>query len=111
MTSDSEDLAARILALEEHATAQQAEADTVWVLRSAYYILIMQVGFALLEAGSVRRKNKVNIMMKNIMDFGFGGLTFLTFGYGLAFGTDSQDLYILSHAGASTDSNVSLISF
>lgn len=46
----------------------------------------MQTGFALVEAGIVRRKNGVNIMMKNIADVCIGGLAFYIFGFGLAFG-------------------------
>lgn len=46
----------------------------------------MQTGFALVEAGIVRRKNGVNIMMKNIADVCIGGLAFYIFGFGLMFG-------------------------
>ena len=46
----------------------------------------MQTGFALVEAGIVRTKNSVNIMMKNIADVCIGGLAFWIFGYGLMFG-------------------------
>ena len=38
--------------------------DTVWVVLSAAMILLMEGGFALLEAGFVRYKNSVNIIMK-----------------------------------------------
>ena len=36
-------------------------ADVAWVLASAFRIMMMQGGFALLETGSVRAANTVNI--------------------------------------------------
>ena len=38
--------------------------DTIWVVLTAAMILLMEGGFALLEAGFVRSKNSVNIIMK-----------------------------------------------
>lgn len=38
--------------------------DTIWVVLTAAMILLMEGGFALLEAGFVRTKNNVNIIMK-----------------------------------------------
>ena len=57
--------------------------SVLWVMRSAISILLMQTGFALLEAGSVRVINAVNIMMKNIADMVLGFLIFFMIGYGL----------------------------
>jgi len=50
--------------------------DTVWVLIAAVLVMFMQAGFALLEAGFTRSKNAVNILMKNLMDFSFGTITY-----------------------------------
>lgn len=46
----------------------------------------MQTGFALVESGVVRSKNEVNIMMKNVVDVCFGGLSYYLFGFGLMYG-------------------------
>ena len=40
----------------------------------------------MLEAGNVSGKNEVNIMVKNVVDVVFGGLTYWMFGFGLSFG-------------------------
>lgn len=45
-------------------------------------------GFGLLEAGSVSRRNEVNIMVKNAVDVVFGGVSYWAFGFGLSFGND-----------------------
>ena len=37
-------------------------------------IIFMQAGFAFLEAGSVRAKNTINILIKNFSDLCFGKL-------------------------------------
>ncbi len=60
--------------------------DTVWVLLAAILVMFMQAGFALLEAGFTRSKNAVNILMKNLMDFSFGTISYWVVGFGLMFG-------------------------
>ncbi|ESP05195.1 hypothetical protein LOTGIDRAFT_102290 [Lottia gigantea] len=62
--------------------------DATWILTSSFIIFTMQSGFGLLEAGSVSGKNEVNIMMKNVVDVVFGGVTYWAFGYGFSFGQD-----------------------
>ena len=49
-------------------------------------IFLMQCGFAFLEAGSVRTKNTVNILIKNMLDCLLGSLAYWAIGWGLAEG-------------------------
>jgi len=49
-------------------------------------VFLMQCGFALLEAGAVRSKNTVNILIKNMLDCLIGGLFYWAFGWGFAYG-------------------------
>ena len=63
--------------------------DTMFVLLSAYLVFLMQAGFAMLCAGSVRSKNTMNIMLKNVLDACVGALFFYVFGYGVAYGAGS----------------------
>ena len=49
-------------------------------------VMLMQAGFAILEAGLTRQKNCNNVLMKNIMDFAIGSIIFLVVGFGLMFG-------------------------
>jgi Amt family ammonium transporter len=62
--------------------------DTIWVVLTAAMILLMEGGFALLEAGFVRRKNAVSIIMKIFADIAVGALVFFLFGFALMFGKD-----------------------
>lgn len=62
--------------------------DIVWVLLAAALVMFMQPGFAMVEAGFTRSKNTANILMKNLVDFSVGSLTFFLIGYALMFGTD-----------------------
>ncbi len=57
-------------------TAIQSGLDTIWVVLTAAMILLMEGGFALLEAGFVRQKNAVSIIMKVFVDIAFGALIF-----------------------------------
>ncbi|MEO9772872.1 ammonium transporter [Roseibium sp.] len=68
------------------ATFQQS-LDMVWVLFAASLVLLMQVGFMLLEAGLVRSKNSINVAQKNLLDLAVSVLIFAIFGFSLAFGT------------------------
>lgn len=51
---------------------------------------MMQAGFAMLCAGSVRQKNVKNIMLKNILDACGGAIGFYTVGYAFAYGDDGS---------------------
>ena len=59
--------------------------NIVWVFLGAVMVMLMQAGFAILEAGLTRQKNCNNVLMKNIMDFAIGSIIFLV-GFGLMFG-------------------------
>jgi Amt family ammonium transporter len=72
--------------MEETVTGLAAGIDTVWLLISAMVVFFMQAGFAMLEAGSSRSKNAINIMMKNLMDFAFATVSYLAIGYAFMFG-------------------------
>lgn len=71
--------------------------DSVWVVIGGILVFFMQVGFALIESGSVRSKNTVNVLMKNYMDTCIGGLVFWLFGFGLMFGLNQSGWIGLSH--------------
>ena len=62
-------------------------ADTLWVLVAAFLVFFMQAGFAMVEAGFTRAKNAVNILMKNLMDFSIGSLSYWAIGFAIMFGT------------------------
>ncbi|TCP30027.1 Amt family ammonium transporter [Scopulibacillus darangshiensis] len=62
--------------------------NTTWVVLTAAMILLMEGGFALLEAGFVRYKNNVNIIMKIFADITIGTLCFYFIGFGLMYGAD-----------------------
>ena len=76
--------------------AQDLTADTVqdnlnyvWTILAACLVFFMQAGFAMVEVGFTRAKNAVNIIMKNMMDVGAGGLAFFFVGFGVMFGTSA----------------------
>mmetsp|Transcript_24853 Transcript_24853/g.34246 ORF Transcript_24853/g.34246 Transcript_24853/m.34246 type:complete len:530 (+) Transcript_24853:262-1851(+) len=75
-------LAETIAKLEELTSA----VDTVFLLFSAYLVFIMQCGFALLCAGSVRSKNTMNILLKNVIDACVGAGVYYLVGFGVAYG-------------------------
>ena len=68
--------------------------DTLWMLIAAFLVFWMQIGFALVEAGFTRTKNITNILMKNLLDFVIGSLTFLAIGFALMYGGDGAFIEI-----------------
>ena len=61
----------------------------VWFLIGAALVFWMQAGFAMVETGFARAKNAGNILMKNLMDFCIGTVTFILIGFGLFLGEDA----------------------
>ncbi|MEZ5949646.1 MAG: ammonium transporter [Planctomycetaceae bacterium] len=68
--------------------AVRTETDWLWTCIAAFLVFFMQAGFALVEAGFTRSKNCVNIIMKNLLDFSLGSITFWLVGFGLMFGAN-----------------------
>ncbi|HEY3424825.1 MAG TPA: ammonium transporter, partial [Negativicutes bacterium] len=66
--------------------------DTVWVLLCAALVFLMEGGFAALEAGFVRSKNSLNIIMKVLMDCTVGMLGYFIFGFALMYGLDKAGI-------------------
>ena len=59
--------------------------DNLWMLVCAALVMLMQIGFICLEDGQVRRKNSVNVAIKNIIDFALAAGIFWLFGFGFMF--------------------------
>jgi Amt family ammonium transporter len=60
--------------------------DVFFLLYAASLVFLMQAGFAMLCAGSVRAKNVKNIMLKNLLDACGGAIGFWSLGYAFAYG-------------------------
>ncbi|OIO57377.1 MAG: ammonium transporter [Alphaproteobacteria bacterium CG_4_10_14_0_2_um_filter_63_37] len=60
--------------------------DVFFLLMGAAMVLAMHAGFAFLEAGTVRRKNQVNALVRVITDFGFSTLAYFFIGFSVAYG-------------------------
>jgi ammonia channel protein AmtB len=60
--------------------------DQAFVLLSGYLVFMMQAGFAMLTAGSVRTKNTKNVLLKNVLDACVGAIAYFLFGYAFAYG-------------------------
>jgi Amt family ammonium transporter len=54
-------------------------------------VFMMQLGFAMLSAGCVRRKNVSNTLLKNILDASFAAIIWFAIGFAFAFGGDNPE--------------------
>ncbi len=68
--------------------------NNIWLLLATFLVMFMQPGFALVESGFTRSKNTANILMKNLMDFSFGAITFWLIGYSLMYGSSLMGGFI-----------------
>lgn len=59
--------------------------DNAMLFLCAVLVLLMQAGFAMVEAGLNAAKNTVNILFKNAMDLSVGVLLFFVVGFGLMY--------------------------
>ncbi|GIL45375.1 hypothetical protein Vafri_2625 [Volvox africanus] len=65
--------------------------DVAFMLYNSYLVFMMQLGFAVLCAGSLRSKNCMNILLKNVLDSCVGAIGFYLFGYAFAYGLKPND--------------------
>jgi len=54
-------------------------------------VFFMQIGFAMLCAGSIRAKNVRNVMLWNLLDSAGGGISYYCVGYAFAYGSDGNE--------------------
>ena len=76
--------------------------DTAWMLTSTALVLMMTIpGLALFYGGLVRSKNVLSTLMHSFFCAGLVGVTWVLFGYSLAFGPDKAGGLIggLEHVG------------
>ncbi len=59
--------------------------DNVFIVMCAVFVIFMQAGFAMVEAGLTRAKNAAHMMLKNLLDFVVGATGFALIGYHIAF--------------------------
>jgi len=65
--------------------------DHFFLIVMGCIVFLMQCGFAFLEAGSVRSKNTVNILIKNMLDAFIAAISYWAIGWALAYGTERDD--------------------
>lgn len=84
-------LGAAFIALVPGAASAAVDPETAYVLNSFSFlfngalVMWMAAGFAMLEAGLVRKKNTATICLKNIALYSVAGLTFYLVGYNLMY--------------------------
>lgn len=85
----------------------QKNIDYVWTVTAGILVMLMQLGFCMLEIGLSRSRNAINVAMKNVLDFSAASLSFLFFGFTFMFGTSeagwigAQDFAIWNFDGDS----------
>lgn len=61
--------------------------DFLWIVVCSCLVFIMQAGFLCLESGLTRRKNSINVAVKNLADFCLTTVVFWAVGFGIMFGS------------------------
>ena len=58
----------------------------MWMIIAAFMVFMMQAGFLMIEAGSVRTKNSVNVAQKNVSDMIISIIAYSLIGFGVMYG-------------------------
>ena len=69
--------------------------NTLYFLLSGVLVMWMAAGFTMLEAGSVRSKNVIEILLKNIALYSIASIGFLVVGYELMYGWGQIDTHAM----------------
>lgn len=99
---NDDDIAANTFAI----GVNTAAINFFWTIFGTVLVFWMHAGFSLLEAGSIRHKNIVSIMFKNLLNVIVSSILWWFFGYAFAFGKDSGSF--IGGAGGKTDSSYTL---
>jgi Amt family ammonium transporter len=67
--------------------------DTAWMLASSALVLLMTPGLAFFYGGMVRAKGVLNMLMMSISAMGVVTVLWALYGYSLAFGNDTANLF------------------
>jgi len=59
---------------------------SMWMIIAAFMVFFMQAGFLMIEAGSVRAKNSVNVAQKNVSDMIICVIAYSLVGFGAMYG-------------------------
>mmetsp|Transcript_49192 Transcript_49192/g.123666 ORF Transcript_49192/g.123666 Transcript_49192/m.123666 type:complete len:477 (-) Transcript_49192:59-1489(-) len=108
------ELDARLTVVEEEVASLSAQVerlgadmDTFWLLTFGALVFMMQTGFGLLESGSVRSKNAVNILFKNTLDVCIGAIGWYLLGFAFAYGNHGTFIgyryFALTNVGCDDD--------
>jgi len=66
--------------------------DSFYLLFAGALVFFMQIGFAMLLAGSIREKNVSNVLLWNLLDASGGAFAFWSIGFALAYGGDDVSM-------------------
>lgn len=61
--------------------------SSMWMIIAAFMVFFMQAGFLMIEAGSVRAKNSINVAQKNVSDMIICVIAYSLVGFGVMYGT------------------------
>lgn len=67
--------------------------DSLFLLICTMFVMLMQVGFLLLESGIVRSKNSINVAAKNLIDLTLVLIVYWLVGFGLMFGASDNGYF------------------
>ena len=93
----------RLKALETQQAALVLADNMAWMLLCGALIILMQVGFAMLESGMVRENNIVTTFAKNVFDFLVGSLVAVAWGFPLTYGEYPTVLFRTNANGDNDD--------
>ncbi|CAM9149020.1 unnamed protein product [Ectocarpus sp. 4 AP-2014] len=71
--------------------SMETDMNVLWLMVGSILVVLMQAGFAMLEAGSVSETHVKSILVKNLLDLAVAAVMWWWIGWGIAFGEETED--------------------
>lgn len=83
--------------------AEAGRLDLLWILVCACLVFLMQGGFLLVEAGTVRSKNSISVAFRNLVDALLAVLLYASVGFTVMYGVSAWGIFGVTAGEASLD--------
>ena len=100
---DENDIGMLLKCVAEQAQLQREDLilgiNSFYLIYAGALVFFMQLGFAMLCAGSIREKNVKNVLLWNLLDSAGGAFGFWSIGYAFAYGGDDSNSSVKTFIG------------
>ncbi|CAM9277877.1 unnamed protein product [Ectocarpus fasciculatus] len=91
MEGNVTDLWRIVESLQAEFDSMETDMNVLWLMVGSILVVLMQAGFAMLEAGSVSETHVKSVLVKNLLDLAVAAVMWWSVGWAIAFGEETED--------------------